>query len=171
MNFLELAKSRYSVRKFSDRPVEPGKLALVLEAARIAPTAHNNQPWRIYVLQSEAALGKLSALSPCTFGAKTILLFAYHREEEWRNPLEEGVAAGVEDVSIAATHAMLEAADLGLGTCWCNYFPNSQAERALGLPPDERAVLFMPIGYPAADAAPSPMHSAKRPAEELVRRL
>jgi len=171
MDFLQLAKSRFSVRKFADRPIESEKLARVLEAAQIAPTAKNNQPWRVYVLRSEAALAKLAALTPCTFGAKTVLLFTYNLEEEWRNPLEEGIRAGVEDASIAATHAMLEAADLGLGTCWCNYFPNAQAEQALELPPDEKAVLFMPIGYPAEDAAPSSSHAATKPLEDLVRYL
>ena len=171
MEFMELLGKRYSVRKFSDRPVEPEKLQLLLEAANLAPTARNIQPQRIYVLRSEDALAKMNALSPCVFGAKTVLVFAYDENEEWKNPLEEGIHSGVEDVSIAATQVMLCAETLGLGTCWCNYFPNKKLEEAFGLPEQERAVLFMPVGYPADDAEPSPMHEKRKPLEETVRYL
>lgn len=171
MEFMELLRKRYSVRKFSDRPLEPEKLRQLLDAGNLAPTARNIQPQRVYVLQSEGALAKINALSPCVFGAKTVLVFAYDANEEWKNPLEEGVHSGVEDVSIAATQVMLCATTLGLGTCWCNYFPNSKLEEAFGFPEQERAVLFMPIGYPAEDAEPSPMHEKRKALEETVRYL
>ncbi len=169
MNFLELAGQRYSVRKYTEQPVEPEKLALILEAGRLAPTAKNLQPQRIYVLQSDEALAKLAALTHCGYGAKTVLLFAYDETEEWKHPSEAGVHAGVEDVSIVATHIMLEAADLGLGSCWCNMFPNAAVERAFGLPETERTVLVMPIGYPAM--GPGPLHEKSRPLDETVRYL
>jgi nitroreductase len=171
MDFIELAEKRYSVRKYQDRQVSKDDLDKVIRAAMLAPTGKNNQPFRIYVLQSKEAVAKMSEISPCVFGAPTVLLFAYSRSEEWQNPLEEGVHSGDQDVSIVATHAMMEAADIGLGTCWCNYFPNSEAEKAFDLPKDERVVLFMPIGYPADDATPSAMHSACRPVGEVVRYL
>ena len=117
MDFRELADRRFSVRKFSARPVEREKLEAVLAAALAAPTAKNLQPQRIYVLQGADALAKLDALTHCRYGAGTVLLFAYDTGEDWKNPLEEGVHSGVEDASIAATHAMLQAAELGLGTC------------------------------------------------------
>ena len=171
MTFMELAQARYSVRKFADKPVESEKLTAVLEAANIAPTAKNIQPQRIYVLQSDEALKKVDDLTPCRFGAPVVLLFAYDADEEWQNPLESGVHSGVEDASIVATHAMLEAADLGLGTCWVNYFPNSAAEKAFGLPENEKAVLLLPLGYPAPDAAPSPNHEKCKPLEATVKFL
>ena len=161
MNFLELAQARFSVRKFSDKPVEKEKLDLILQAAQAAPTAKNLQPHRIYVLQSEDAVKKLSALTPCVFGAKTVLLFTYNTDEEWQNPLQAGVHSGVEDVSIVATHVMLQAQALGLGTCWCNYFPNKQVEEAL----------FMPLGYADPSAVPSANHTAKKPLCEIVKYL
>ena len=95
MDFMTLAKKRYSVRKYTDQPVEKEKLDVLLEAARIAPTGANKQPQKIYVLQSDEALAKLSSLSKCVFGAKTVMLFAYDMDEDWKNPLEEGVHAGV----------------------------------------------------------------------------
>lgn len=171
MSFMDLARERYSVRKFSDRPVEQEKLDRILEAARIAPTGHNSQPWRVYVLRSPEALEKVNALSRCIFGAPLVLLFVYDRTEEWKNPLEEGVHAGVEDVSIVATHAMFAAWELGVGSIWVNFFPNTELERAFDLPEQERSVLLMPLGYAAEDAHPSHLHNESRPLDELVRYL
>ena len=170
MDFLELAKARYSVRKFDDRPIEQEKLDRILEAGNVAPTGCNYQPQRIYVVRSAEKIAKLNELCKCIFGAKTVLLFTYSTKEEWKNPLESGVHSGVQDVSIVATHVMLEAWDFGIGTCWVNYFANTKLERELGLPTEERAVLLMPIGYPAADSKPlENMHSVYKKIEETVR--
>lgn len=168
MAFLDLARERYSLRTFSDRPVEQEKLDLVLEAALIAPTGKNIQPWRIHVLRSAEALAKINELSPCIFGAPLVLLFTYDRSEDWQSPLEADVRSGVEDVSIVATHAMLEATELGLGTIWVNLFPNTETERAFDLPTTERSVLLMPIGYAAEGAHPSRLHAQTRALDELV---
>ena len=171
MTFLELAKKRFSVRKFTDQPVEKEKLDKVLEAGNIAPTAKNLQPQRIYVLQSEEALKKAYALTPCCYGAKTVLLFTYDIDEEWTNPLEDMIHSGDQDVSIVATHIMLEAEEQGLATCWVNYFPNTKAAEVFGLPESEVVVLMMPIGYAAADAVPTTNHTEKKPIEKTVRYL
>lgn len=170
MHFTELARSRYSVRKFADRPIEQEKMELILEAGNVAPTGCNKQPQRVYVVQSGENIAKLNALSRCIFGAKTVLLFTYNSDEDWKNPLESGVHSGVQDVSIVATHIMLQAWELGIGTCWVNYFANGKLEKELGLPENERAVLLMPIGYPAEDAAPlETMHSVCKALPETVR--
>ncbi len=169
MNFMELAKSRYSVRKFDDRPVDRKTLDLILAAGNVAPTGCNYQPQRIYVVQSEEKIAKLNELSKCIFGAKTVLLFTYSEDEDWKNPLEKGVHSGVQDVSIVATHIMLEAWELGVGTCWVNYFANSRLEKELGLPENERAVLLMPMGYPADDSLPLKLHEEFKNIDETVR--
>ena len=169
MTFTELAKQRYSVRKFSEKPLEQEKLELVLEAANLAPTAKNIQPQRIYVLQSEDALAKLDTLTHCRYGAGTVLLLTYNADEDWKNPLEEDVHSGVEDVSIAATHAMLQACELGLSTCWCNYFANSKLEESFEIPQNEKSVLIMPIGYADESAKPTPMHEQKKPVSDMVK--
>ncbi len=171
MTFMDLVKERYSVRKFSDRPVEREKLDAALAAGNAAPTAKNLQPQRIYVLQSQEALAKLDTLTHCRYGARTVLLLAYDSNEDWKNPLEEGVHSGYEDVSIVATHIMLAAREQGLDTCWCNYFPNSQLEQTFGLPESEKSVLIMPIGYAAESAKPAPGHSQKKELSETVRFL
>ena len=171
MDFTELTQARHSVRKFCDKVVEPEVLNLILEAGLLAPTAKNNQPQRIYVLQSKEALHKLDGLTHCRYGAGTVLLFTYNTEEDWKNPLEEGVHSGVEDVSITATYIMLRAIELGVYTTWCNYFANSKLEQAFDLPENEKAVLIMPIGYPAEGVAPAPAHTESKKLEEIVRHI
>ena len=171
MDFIELIKKRYSVRKFSDKAVEKEKMEKILEAGLAAPTAKNLQPQRIYVLQSEDALTKLDSLTHCRYGAGTVLLFTYNTDEDWKNPLEEGVHSGIEDVSIVATHIMLQATELGLGTCWCNYFANSKLEKLFNIPENEKSVLIRPVGYVSEAVKPSPMHQTKRPAEDIIRYL
>ena len=99
-----------------------------------------------------------------------MLIFTYNADEDWKNPLESGVHSGIQDVSIVATHIMLEAWELGIGTCWVNYFANSKLESELGLPQNERTVLLMPIGYPADDSEPlQKMHSVYKNIDETVR--
>ena len=171
MGFLELAKERYSVRSFTDRPVEQEKLDRIIEAALIAPTGRNSQPWRCYVLRSDEAVEKISGLSRCIYGAPLVLLFTYNVDEEWHNPYEEDVHSGVEDVSIVATHVMLEAWEQGVQSLWVNLFHNSEVERAFNIPENERSVLLMPLGYASADAEPSERHTQSRPVDELVRYL
>lgn len=168
MTFMDLAKNRYSVRKFSDRQLEKEKLDQILDAAMAAPTAKNNQPQRIYVLQSKEALEKLDTLTHCRYGAGTVLLFTYNQDEDWKNPLEEGIHSGVEDVSIAASYVMLQATELGVYTTWCNYFANSELEKAFQIPENEKAVLIMPIGYKDDGAKPAPAHEESKKTEDVI---
>ena len=171
MEFLELVKERYSVRDFKEVKVEKEKLDKVLLAGNLAPTAKNLQPQRIYVIESDDGIKKVDELTHCRYKAKTVLLFTYDKDEEWKNSFEEGVHSGVEDVSIVATHMMLMAKDMGLDTCWCNAFPNTKAEELFNIPKNERVVLLMPIGYASDSAKPSPMHTAKKDIGMVVRYL
>lgn len=169
--FLTLAEKRFSVRQYADQPVEQEKLDAILKAASLAPTAANKQPHRIYVLQSPEALAKVDSLTRCRYGAPVVLLFTYDTSEDWKNQQEEGVHSGIEDVSIVATHCMMEATELGLGSVWVNVFPNSQMEKTFGIPQREKSVLIMPIGYKAEGAEPSPMHNSRKPISDIVKYL
>ncbi len=169
--FMELAEKRFSVRQYADQPVEQEKLDAILKAASLAPTAANKQPHRIYVLQSPEALAKVDSLTRCRYGAPVVLLFTYDTSEDWKNQQEEGVHSGIEDVSIVATHCMMEATELGLGSVWVNVFPNSKMEKTFGIPQREKSVLIMPIGYKAEGAEPSPMHNSRKPISDIVRYL
>lgn len=170
-DFMTLAKARYSVGKYKDTPIEDEKLDKIIEAGIIAPTAHNEQPWRCYVLRSPEALKKINDLTACAFHAPVVLMFTYNKDEQWKNPLEEGVTAGQEDVSIVATHMMLEAWELGIGSCWVNYFPNTKTEEAFNLPDNERVVLLMPMGYAQDGVHAAHLHNENRSKDELVKTL
>ena len=166
MTFEEMAKARYSVKKFKDTPVEEEKLNKILEVAGVAPTARNMQSFRIYVLKSAEALAKANSLTRCVYGAPVCLMFTYNIEETYPYIEDQGLSSGDEDCSIAATHVMFQAMELGLGTCWVNAFTPSKAKALFNLPENEYVVLMMPVGY--ADADPKPKKKKKKPLEDIV---
>ena len=169
MNFLELARARYSVRAYKDTAVEEEKLAAIIEAGRVAPTAKNNQPQRVYIAKSERALSAICENCRYTFGAPVVLVIGYDTEREWKNPLCDGVSSGETDAAIITTHMMMAAADLGLGSCWVGYFNADDIAKTLELPENIQITAMLPIGYPADDAAPIDMHYAVRDIEDTVK--
>lgn len=120
MEYSQLIKERYSVRKFSDKPVEDAKLAAILEAARVAPTAVNKQPQRILVIRDAAGMEKLKACTPYTFGAPMALAVCGHRDEAWVRPYD-GYNSAIIDAAIIGTQIMLAVHDLGLGSTWVGH--------------------------------------------------
>lgn len=135
MNFAELSAQRYSLRKFSDRPVEDALLQQVLEAGRNAPTAHNNQPQRIFVLQSPEAMERADACMGSHFHPPVLLAVAYDPAAAWDRE-DDGKNHGEIDATIAVTQMMLQAADLGLGTTYVGMFdPEKLTARALSPSP------------------------------------
>ena len=172
MAFMDLAKSRYSVRKFSDKPIEKEKLDAILEAGRIAPTGHNYQPYRVYVLQSAEALEKIRGLTRCAFNAPVVLMVTVRKDEEWVNPFEHSIRAGEQDASIVATHMMLEAWDLGIGSVWVRGFRADEVAKMFRLPDEIKPVCLLPMGYPSEKAKPNEeLHNTYRPLEEMVEEL
>ena len=168
MSFMELARARYSVRSFKDTPIEEEKLSLILEAGRIAPTACNNQPQKIYVAKSEDARRKLAGVCRCTFDAPVILVLCYDRTRNWKNKLMPGYESGETDAAIVCTHMMLQAADLGIGSCWVGYFNAQEVADVLGLPEDITVSALLPIGYAAEGAEPAPLHTQYRDLADTV---
>ena len=171
MEFLELAKSRYSVRSFSNKQIENEKLNKILEAAKISPTAANKQPQKIYVLQSQQALQQINTVCKCIFGAPTVLLIVADEMETWKNPFSTNYNTGDIDCSIVCTHLMLQAWELGIGSCWVGYFDLAQVNKAMRLPDNEKIVAILPIGYPSDNAKPSPMHYARKDVDQIVKYL
>ena len=168
MSFMELSKARYSVRAFQNTPIEEEKLHLILEAGRIAPTACNNQPQKIYVAKSEEAKAKLASVCRFTFGAPVILVVCYDRTRDWKNKLMPGYESGETDAAIVCTHMMLQAAELGIGSCWVGYFNAQEVADALGLPEHVTVSALLPIGYAAEDALPAPKHTEYRDLADTV---
>ena len=166
MDFEQLFRERYACRKFSSKKIEKELLDKVLEAARLAPTAKNQQPFKIYVLESDESLKKVDQVSPCRYGAPVVLAFVYNLDEMWKNPNNPTHHSGVEDVAIVATHAMLEAKNVGLDTWWVKYFDNEKFETLFALPSNEKSVLLLPLGY--GEIGPGPMHKTKKNISKLV---
>ena len=171
MEFLELAKERYAVRKYKDTPVEQEKLDLILEAAKVAPTACNNQPQKIYVVKSEEKRKALAGVTPCTFGAPVIFVVCYDSDRSAKGMVCEGHDFGDTDAAIVCTHMMLEAWEQGLGSCWVGYFNEEKVKAVLGLPDSVRVRDLLPVGYPAEDAAPAPMHTKYRDMSDMVEEM
>lgn len=169
--FISLARARYSVRKFDAKPISEESLHRILVAGQLAPTACDSQAFHIYAIESEQARAKVAALTKFTFDAPMIFCLCYDVDRVWKNPLEAGITAGDQDCAIVATHMMLAAWEEGVGSCWVGCFPPTKLAESLGLPANHRPVLLMPMGYPAADAAPSPLHEKRLSIEELVTRM
>ena len=168
MNFYELAKSRYSVRKFKEDDIEEDKLAKIIEAGRIAPTACNLQPQRVFVAKSKESRQKLKDVCACTFDAPVILVVCYDVEKSWKNKLMPPYQSGETDASIVATHMMLQAWELGIGSCWVGYFNAENVREALNLPDNLVVSCLLPIGYASEDATPAHYHDSCLDLNETV---
>ncbi|MDO4178350.1 MAG: nitroreductase family protein [Phascolarctobacterium sp.] len=167
MNFLELAAKRYACKNYSDKPVEKEKLDAILEAGRLAPTAKNFQEQRIYVVQSAEALAKIDAETPCRYGASTVIVVAFDKNNMFTYPGDQ-YTSGKEDATIVATHMMLAAASLDVDNCWVNRFNPDVLAASLGLPKNEEIVMFLDLGYAKEGVGPLGNHFSRKPLEETV---
>ena len=169
MDFLELAADRYSVRSYSDRPIEPEKMERILKAGQLAPTAVNFQPQKIYVLKSPEAIGKIRSLTRFAYDAPVVLLVCADKTKVWRSPSEHGYDTGEMDASIVCTHMMLEAWALGIGSVWVRGFDSRQVATVFDLPEQVQPICLLPIGYPSDESVPyEEWHSTFRPLSETV---
>ena len=168
-DFLTFASKRYSVRAYDEtRPVEEDKIRKILEAARIAPTAVNHQPQQIYVLKSDNAIRVIRTLSRSVYNAPLVFLICADESQTWHSPTEIGYSTGEMDASIVTTHMMLEAHDLGLGSCWVRLFDAREVKEAFQLPQNIRPVCLLAVGYPTANSVPSPWHTTNKAIEDFT---
>lgn len=167
MEFNEVIKQRYSCKKYSDKQVEKEKIDAILAAGRLAPTAKNLQEQCICVLQSQEALAKMDAITPCRYGAPTVLAVGYDKMNVYTYP--DGVhTSGAEDATIVATHMILAAANEGVDSCWLNRFDPAEMAKALGLPENIELVMLMDLGYAAEGAGPLPNHDSRKDVSEYT---
>jgi nitroreductase len=165
MEFSELIRKRYSVRAYKPDAVEDEKLNQVLEAARLAPTAANRQPFQIIVVHTEGRREELGRIyqrewftqAPLIMCACGVSRLGWVRED-MRRYLDV-------DVAIVMDHLILAAADLGLGTCWIAAFNAEAAREVLQIPDEIEPLIFTPLGYPADEPGPK----ERKALEELVR--
>ena len=157
--FLDLVRQRRSVRVYADRPVEREKLVTCVEAARLAPSAENVEPWRFVIIDDPELKEKVAAEAfsgiyrPTRWAAKAPALVAILAKLDI---LANRIGAQVQgthyyliDIGIAGEHFVLQAQELGLGTCWIGWFNEKKARKALGIPRSYRLVCFISVGYPA----------------------
>ncbi len=149
MDFLELAKKRYSVRKYKSDKVEDDKVALILEAGRVAPTGANKQPHHLIVLQEEG-LTKVSKAANI-YGAPLVVIVCSNPEGSWVRPFDGKSLMDI-DASIVTDHMMLQATALGLGSVWINYFKPEVIKEEFAFPDNLEPINLLAIGY--ADEKP-----------------
>ena len=173
MSFIDLAKNRFSCRAFTDRAVEPEKLAQVLEAGRIAPTAVNGQPVFIKVIKSPEMLKKIRGLTRMAYNAPVVLMVCYDDNKVY-TPVTylDDFKSGIMDSSIVTTSMMMQATDLGLATLWARGFNASHIEHEFGFEPNVKLACLLDIGYADPEnGGPSPRHSVRKPMEEFAEEL
>ena len=123
MEFEDIIRKRTAVRKFSNKKLEQEKLNKILEAGRLAPTAKNNQPIKIYVANSKEGIEKINIASRCIYGAQTVLIICGNKEEAYHK--DNGHNTYEVDSCIVATHLMLEATNIGVDNIWIEVFDES----------------------------------------------
>ncbi|KPK82385.1 MAG: nitroreductase [Bacteroides sp. SM23_62_1] len=168
MNFINLAKNRYSCRKFDSRPVEDQKLNLILEAGRIAPSAANYQPWHFIVIRETDNLRRIHAIyhrewfmeAPC------VIIICGDHSQSWKR--KDGKDHCDIDIAIAVDHMTLQAAELGLGTCWICNFDKDLCIELLNLPMNLEPAVILPVGYPLDSADPDRHDMKRKPFGEIV---
>ena len=143
MEFKEVVEDRYSCKKF------------------------NLQEQHVYVVQSPEKLALIDELTPCRYGATTVLVVAFNKENVFTYP--GGTRdSGIEDATIVATHMMLAAKNAGADSCWVNFFNPEEAAEKLELPENEEVLMMLDLGYAAEDGKPLPNHASRKPLSGTV---
>lgn len=149
MTFMEIVSARRSVRNYAQQEIDPAKLDYVLEAARLAPSACNMQPWLFYVVKEKENREKLHACYCRDWfkSAPVYIIACANHAQSWKRK-SDGKDHAVVDVSIAVEHICLAAAEQGLGTCWVCNFEVELLKEKFDLPEHIEPIAIIPIGYP-----------------------
>ncbi|MDA3952148.1 MAG: nitroreductase family protein [Bacteroidales bacterium] len=168
MAFIDLAKKRYSSRKYLDKPVEKELLLQVLDAARVAPSAKNKQPWHFVVVTNEELLKDIKGCYDRTWleTAKCIIVVCGDHREAWRRA--DGKSHTDIDVAITIDHMTLAATDLGLSTCWICKFDVLKCANIMELPEGVEPIALIPLGYPADKTDENRHERLRKPLDEIV---
>ena len=172
MSFYDLVKERFSVRSFSNRAIEDEKLKQIFEAGRLAPTAMNEQPQRIFVLKSPEALEKVRKITRMTYNAPIVLLICYDKDISWKaDKFGDDYDAGEMNACIVTTTMMMQAAELGVGSLWVRGYCTQDVIETFDLPKNIVPVCMLDLGYPTEGYKPSPMHFSRLPLSTTVKEL
>lgn len=163
MDVLSAMQGRRSIRKYSNKPVEEEKLLKVLEAARLSPSAKNQQNWKFIVVQDGQIRERLTeAIGQPFVGEAPIILVCCGTEAS--GVMKCGQPRYTVDLSIATAYMILEAYEQGLGTCWLGSFDENKVKDILDIPEDVRVVSITPLGYPSE----SPSQRPRKELNEIV---
>jgi nitroreductase len=166
MEVMEAIRKRRSIRRYAPDPVPEDKLEVILEAARLAPTACNYQPFKLVIVKDEATRQRLvPACAGQAFIAEApIVIAGCAFEDQAYQRMGGSLSSHAVDLSIVLDHITLAAVDQELGTCWIGAFDEQAVKEIVGVPDDVRVVALTPLGVPAEDPAMPP----RKPIEELV---
>jgi nitroreductase len=165
MRLMELFEKRYSVRRFLPQAVPEKELDEILQAGRLAPSAHSVQPQRVLVVKSEEGLAKLRKITPSVFNAPLVLIVCGDRSVAWVNPWDKINCAEM-DSSIVTTLMMLKATEAGIGSCWICNFERKLVKEAFDIPEKYDVECLLLLGY--SDIEPAKHHYERTPLENTV---
>ena len=165
MEFERIIKTRQSTRKFSDKKPEKEIIDKILEAGRMAPTAKNVQPVKIYVAESQKAIAEIDKSSPCRYGAPLVLIVGVNTDEAC---CLDGHSTAEIDGSIVATHLILAATNYGVDSIWIERFDRNILKKEFNIPDNIFPVCLLPIGYRADDCPVSRNFHNRKPIEDIT---
>jgi len=162
MALIDLIRKRYSCRAYLEKPVEQEKLDQLFEAARLAPSAKNTQDWRFVVVTDKETKHQVADTTnrPQVFEKAGVIIAACSNSDD---VMRCGQAIGPIDIAIALEHIALQAAEVGLATCWIGSFETQKVRTILGVPDDIAIIELMTVGYPA--------DSGKQPGREPIEKI
>lgn len=169
-------ETRRSIRKYVSRPIDDKIIESILEAARLAPSGSNTQPWHFIIIKDEEIKQKVALVSHRQKWMLTAPVFiacvadirSRIKTKEEINLSEESpqfeLKQIIRDTAIAIEHIVLEATNVGLGTCWVGWFKQNEIRPVLGIPSDKFLVAILTVGYPDE----GPRTSKRKDLKELV---
>lgn len=165
MDFLDLARERYSLRKMDkDHNVEKEKLEKIVEAARISPSACNLQRHRLKIVTSKEGIEKIRKCTECHFNAPAVIIVSLEKDTGNVHMSEaDSIKFGLMDIGIIVAHMSLQAAELGIGTTIVGMFDKEKLIKEFNIPASQEPVLIMPAGYPDEGGGPGILHKSRFP--------
>lgn len=163
MNVFEAIKNRYSCRSYKTEPVPEEKLKKVLEAARLAPSAHNEQEWKFVVVKNPEKRREISEAASQSFIAEAPVIIAAVATDP-KHIMSSSVPAYAVDLAIAVEHIALQAVEEDLATCWIGAFGQEEVKKVLNIPDEYKVVALMPLGF----AADKPKEKIRKKLEEII---
>lgn len=168
MNLLKLIQNRYSVRNYSSQPIEKEKIEYALEAARLAPSAVNYQPWYFILVQETEGRKHLQECYPREWftSVPMYIIVCGDHSQSWKRASDQKDHMDI-DIAIATEHICLAAAEQGLGCCWVCNFDVQLCKKYFNIPDTIDPAVIIPIGYPAAQ--PNEVVKKRKDIQEIIK--